>query len=244
MKPARYFIRLLAIVAAALLVSCIDGREEIWLNSDGSGTADITYTIPEIAARFQGGAAGVSNMLGSFLAETPAIKNPSHKVSTVDGRMTIHVRGSFDSVTDFKQIDKSQGVEKLPSSASGLTGDVEVTRDGRTFAFSRKIDAARALPGSLFMPSSEFRDHKLTYIVHLPLAAADSNALRTADGGKTLVWEFPLAEAIRRPVETRFSATIPVPTWLFASAGAGIVFVALLVLYGIRKFRSAPVSPL
>ncbi len=240
----RYFIRLLAFLATATLVSCIDGREEVWLNSDGSGTADITYIIPEMAAKFQGGAPGVSAMLGTFLAETPAIKNPSHKVTTQDGRMTIHVRASFDSVADFKQIDKSQGAEKLPSSASGLTGDVEVTRDGRTFAFSRKINAAKALPGSLFMPSSEFRNHKLTYIVHLPLAAAGSNALRTADGGKTLVWEFPLAEAIRRPVETRFSATIPVPTWLFAMAGMGIALVVLLVLLGVKRLRRRPISPL
>jgi len=244
MKLARHLFRLLILTAASLLVSCIDGREEFWLNPDGSGKADISYTIPEVAAKFQGGAPGVSAMLGTFLAETPAIKSSSHTVTILDGRMTIHVSASFDSLADFKQIGESQGTKSLPSSASGLTGEVEVTRDGRTFEFSRKIDAAKALPGSLFLPAKEFRDHKLTYIVHLPLAAAGSNALRTTDGGKTLVWEFPLAEAIKRPVEARFSATVPVPGWLLASTGVGAILIALSAFFVVKKFRSPSPSSL
>ena len=35
---------------AALLSSCIDGREEFWLRGDGSGAAEVVYEVPAAAA--------------------------------------------------------------------------------------------------------------------------------------------------------------------------------------------------
>lgn len=228
-------IRLLAVATACLLVSCIDGHEEVWLNADGSGRADITYSLPAAAARFQGGENGVKKMLGDFLSQTPALRSPTYEVTTIDGRLTVHVQASFDSALDLKDISKGESMGKLPSSATGLTGSTLVTVSGRTVDFSRTISAGDALPGSSFMPASQFDGHRLTYIMHLPLAAMESNATRTENEGRTLVWDIPLAQAIKGPFATRFKANVPVPVWLLASAGTVTFAGGALAFFGFRK---------
>ena len=244
MRIQTTIIRLLALATACLLVSCIDGREEVWLNADGSGRADITYSLPAAAARFQGGEKGVKKMVGDFLSQTPALKNPTYEVTTIDGRLTIHVQASFDSALDLKDISKGESMELLPSSATGLTGSTLVAVSGRTVDFSRTISAGDALPGSSFMPASQFDGHRLTYIMHLPLAAMESNATRTENEGRTLVWDFPLAQAIKGPVATRFKANVPVPVWLLASAGTATFAAGALAFFGFRKMsgRKQPES--
>ncbi|MES2657800.1 MAG: hypothetical protein V4689_04235 [Verrucomicrobiota bacterium] len=240
-----YIVRLLAVITACLLVSCIDGREEIWLNADGSGRADVTYSLPAAAAKFQGGEDGVKKMLGDFLFNTPAIKNPTCDVTTIDGRLKIHVRGSFDSALELKEISKNGSMEKLPSSATGLTGSTKVTMSGRTVDFSRTIDAGSALPGSFFMPASQFEGRRLSYIVHLPVAAMESNATRIEDEGRTLVWDFPLAQAIKGPFTTSFSAKVPIPAWMLASAGTATFAAGFLAILTFRKMsrRKQPDTP-
>jgi hypothetical protein len=240
-----HLLRLFAITTACLLVSCIDGREEIWLNADGSGHADITYSLPAAAARFQGGENGVRKMLGDFLRKTPAIKNPTYEVTTTEGRLTIHVQGSFDSALELKEISRGESMAQLPSSATGLTGSTVVSLNGRTVNFSRTIDAGSALPGSFLMPASQFEGHRLSYIIHLPLAAIESNATRTENEGRTLVWDFPLAGAIDGPVTTSFKARVPISTWMLASAGTATFAAVFLALFTFRKMsrRKQPDSP-
>src|SRR6478609_5988227 len=191
MNFPRSIVRLLAIAAALLLVSCIDGREEFWLNADGSGRADVTYSLPAAAAKFQGGEAGVRKMVGDFLAATPGLISPHCEVTTDQDRLVIRVQAAFDSVLDLKAMSRNGSLENLPSSATNLAGKVNVTVDGRTIDFSRTIAAGKALPGATFMPASRFEGRKLLYIVHLPVPATGSNATRTEDGGRTLAWDFP-----------------------------------------------------
>ncbi len=233
----RYTLRFLAASVACLLVSCIDGREEIWLNADGSGHADVNYTLPAAAARFQGGEAGVRRMLGEFLQNTPAITSSGFEVATEADRLNIHVQGVFKSVRDFKGFASANSLGKLPSSVVNLAGEVKADRHGRTIDFSRTISPGKALPGAVFMPASRFEGRKLIYILHLPQAATESNATRVEDEGRSLVWEFPLSQAIQSPVSTRFKVKIPIPAWLWASAVATISVLGLLAFLGIRKLR-------
>lgn len=240
MSALRYIFRPLAPALAALLVSCIDGREEIWLKADGSGRADVTYDLPSVAAGFQGGEDGIRKMLGDFLESTPAIKNPTFEVTTHNGRLKIHVQASFDSALELKDLSKSSAMSNLPSSAAGLTGYTIVNVSGLTVDFSRTIDAGSSLPGSYFMPASQFEGRGLSYIIHLPAPAIESDATRTEDEGRTLIWDFPLAEAIKGPVTTRFKAKMPVPKWIYGSAGAAVFTVGFLAFLTIRKIRRRP----
>jgi hypothetical protein len=233
------FLRLTAIAACCLLVSCIDGREEIWLNSDGSGRADVTYSLPAAAARFHGGEQGVSQLLEKFLKNTPALTSSAHEVTTEGDRLRIRVRASFDSALDLQKIPTSGSLSSMPASVNKLAGEVKVGISGRTVDFTRKISPGEALPGAVFMPASQFEGHHLSYIIHLPTEAVESNATRTEDQGRTLVWEYPMSQAIRTPFTTRFKAKIPIPTWLPVAAGIATPLAALLAFVSIRRIRSA-----
>ncbi len=229
MSSLRMIVRTAAALVALALVSCIDGREEYWLEADRSGRAEATYSFPAAAARMQGGAAGVEKALAGFLARTPAITRSSFEVTTAGDRMTVHVAAAFDSVLELRKVGKSGAMNALPSVARGLTGDFSAARDGRQFTVTRTIRAGDALPGASWLPASRLAGHALTYIVHLPEAAGKSNATRTADGGRTLVWEIPLAQAVRRPVSTEFTAPIPISRGIWAGLAAG-GFALLLAL--------------
>lgn len=218
MRLPGFILRVLAVLATLLLVSCIDGREEIWLNADGSGRADVTYSLPAAAARFHGGETGVREMIEGFLKSSEVLIDPICEVTTAGDRLMVHVRASFRSALDLKKMGTEGSLQKLPSSAANLAGDVHLARHGMTLDFMRTISAGKALAGSMFMPASQFRKRKLIYIFHLPTAALDSNATVVSDGGKTLTWEFPLQQAIKAPVVTRFTVKIPIPAWVYPLA--------------------------
>ncbi len=232
-------LRFIALLVACLLTSCIDCHEEIWLEADGSGRADISYTLPAAAAKFQGGEAGVRKQIEKFLAETKEIKSSACEVTTEGARLKIRVRAVFDSALDLKEISTGRSMAELPSSATNLAGKVAVSVIGRTVDLTRTISPGAALPGAAFMPASTFHRHRLVYIIHLPMAAKESNATHTEDGGRTLVWDFPLAQAIKTPITTRFRAEIPLSRWAIASAGLGIFGLGLLGAMWVRNRKKS-----
>lgn len=229
--------RLLAVIAALLLVSCIDGREEFWFHADGSGRAEITYTLPSAAATLQGGEAGVLEMINGFLTAAPAIKNPQIAITNNDGRMTVNVRYAFDSALELASITEDGLLETLPPSATALSGQVDVQLRGRNIHFSRLIDAGKALPGSSFMPASRFDGHQLDYIIHLPLPATESNAGKLSDNGRTLEWNFPLSLAIRTPLTMTFQAPAPIPPWAWAILALLLAILTFLVFRLLKNRR-------
>lgn len=229
------FTRIILVAAACLLSSCIDGHEEIWLEANGSGRAEISYSLPKAAARFQGGEAGVSEMIGKFLADNPAIRSSSHRVSTEGDRLTVLVSATFDSALDLKKFATGPALKALPSSATALAGEVTIRTRGRTVDFERRIAPGSALPGAGLLPASTFEGRSLRYTIHLPVAPLESNATRTLNDGRTLVWDFPLADAIRTPFTTRFVANVPIPPWLLAAASALLLAAAGLAFLAIRR---------
>jgi hypothetical protein len=77
--------------------------------------------------------------------------------------------------------------------------------------FTRTLSPSKALPGWALLPASPLDGHHLVYIIHLPAAATDSNATRVSDAGRTLVWDMPLAMALKAPFRTHFLMPIPIP---------------------------------
>lgn len=233
-------LRVLACALAGLLASCIDGREEIWLHADGSGRADVSYSLPAAAAKFQGGETGVRRMIEDFLKTAPAISSSTCEVATVGDRLHIRVRTTFDSALELKNISTGEAMRKVPSSATGLTGDFKVDVRGLRVDFSRTIKAGAALPGAAMMPASRIKDRKLTYIIHLPEAATNSNATRIEDSGRTLVWDFPLAVAVQGPVITRFTAPIPLPRWAVVTGWILAALIGLLAAGKLFRKKACP----
>ncbi|WAC18569.1 hypothetical protein OVA24_15150 [Luteolibacter sp. SL250] len=233
MTPLRAILSVLLAAYALLLSSCIDGREEVWLEADGSGRAHFRYNIPATAAKFQGGTEGVEELLDSLLADFPG----STSEVLMDGdRLKIEVKLAFTSVEEISKVKSSIEGKRVPGSLEHLAGIFEVKREGLAVDFTRTVSPGKALP-TAFIPSSEFRNRRLTYILHLPVVPQESTATRTENGGLTQIWDQPLSAAIRKPVVIHFKAKIPVPGWIIA-AGAGLASVmAGGVLLVVRKMR-------
>jgi hypothetical protein len=228
--------RFLALTAAGLLSSCIDGREEIWLEATGSGRANVTYSIPAAATRLYGGEAGIRRMIEEFLKNSAAISSSSCAVTTKGDRLEIEVEARFDSALDLKNISTGSAIKKLPPAANGLTGEIQAEVRGLSVDFARTVRLGDSLPGSQFIPASQLAGRHLTYIIHLPKAATDSNASRTENSGHTLIWEFPLSEALQGPITIRLAAPIPIPGWAIAAISILGILLLLLLLFILRKF--------
>jgi hypothetical protein len=213
---------LLACVVLSL-GSCIDGREEIWLNADGSGRADLFYDIPASAARFHGGIKGIDELLASLLKDFPTA---TREISENGDRLGVRVKFRFKSADEISRLADSATTGNAPRSFAYLAGQFDVQRSFTGVNFTRTISPGKALP-TAFIPAGEFRDRKLTYILHLPIAASSSTANRSENGGRTLTWEQPLAAAIHKPIVVHFTAGLP--SWILAAA----VITAIIVLAGV-----------
>lgn len=221
----RNFACILIGLIAALLSSCIEGREEIWLHVDGSGKADLRYDIPASAARFHQGAEGVEKLIGTLLKDFP---NSRHEVVTDGDRLKIRVLLDFKSASDLDSLATSAETKKTPASFDHLAGKFVVERSLNKIDFTRTISPGKAFP-TAFIPASQFQNRKLTYILHLPLVPTESNADKTADGGRTLIWDQPLSQAIREPIVIHFKATIPIPAWMILTAiGVAVILIAIV----------------
>ena len=206
----RTILRALVTCIMLLLVSCIDSREEFWIETNGSGRAHISYTIPASAARMHGGDDGIRKLIGDFFRATPSIKQPHHAVFTENGRTTVTVEFAFDSALDLMRTGSSDSLDRLPAAASHFFGETKMNWSGRSLEITRNISPGKALPGAALLPSSQLVGRLVT-IMHLPAAALESNATRTENHGRTLVWETPFADAVRSPVTYRFTMGVPLP---------------------------------
>ncbi len=234
----RFLIYLLLSLITGLLVSCIDGREEIWINADGSGRAEICYEIPTAATHLQNGVEGVREKLETLVTQSPEL-NATYSIVETGDRLRVTVHARFPSAPDLAKAANAKNRENLPVASRYLTGEFAFFRDGRTIDISRTISAGKAIPGARFIPERQLRDRKLVYILHLPTAAEESNATAVTDNGRTLTWEYPLSDALREPFTTHFKVKIPIPLWLWAAGISTVLFIALLLLFLIRRIRAA-----
>lgn len=229
-------VRVLASLAALVLAGCIDSREEVWIDRDGGGRAEIRVEIPTAATRLHGGTTGVRRLIDSFLAESPDIRPTNVTVTTTADRTVVDVAMEFDSALKASEATGGDAIDHLPPAARHLTGEVETRLRGLTLDFNRVISPGEAIPGVSWLPKSQLEGHRLEYIIHLPAVAKTSNATRTENGGRTLVWDIPLATAVQQPFHTSFEMDLPIP-WSKVSAVAIPLSLAggWLLLRRVRK---------
>jgi hypothetical protein len=235
--------RILIAACAALLSSCIDGREEYWLRADGGGRAEITYILPAAAASVHGGESGIREMIAAFLRDTPQITASSCEVATEGNRVRVKISVAFDSALAMKDALSGAAIKSLPSAASLLAGEVTADLHGQTLDFTRKINPSKAIPGAAFLPASQFEGHRLTYIMHLPDVPTESNATRTEDAGRTLIWDIPLARAVKSPPVTRFKILVPIPWRLVSAVAVPLSLACGFILFRIRKSKNRNETP-
>jgi hypothetical protein len=243
-KLPAIFLRVLAVFAAFALSACFDIREEIHIHRDGSGKAALDYTIPASALLLGGGKEGMEGKIRELVASQPKLRLDSVKVTEAGAdEARIEVRISTDSMLALLDMQESEAFRELPSAAGKLAGHIDFRLRGLDLYFARTVEVREALGlAALAIGGEERAKRKLTYIVHLPKAASESNATSVSDDGRTLVWEATLGEALRAPLVTRFRAPLPIP-W-YAHAGA-LALIAGLVGWGlrIRRRRKRAVDP-
>jgi hypothetical protein len=237
MKWLLITLRLIIVCLGFSLTSCIDGHEEYWFAADGSGRAEIMYSVPAIAAKLHGGSDGIRTMIERLFLGNPKLTNTHFEVTQAGDRLTIQLRAHFASVRDLVAISHGETMQKLLSPIAGLVGKTDLKIAGRTVDFTRTIAAAKAVPGGSLIPRSSLADRKLVYVVHLPVEAESANATRTSDGGKTLEWEIPLRDAIAKPVTLHFTGKVPIPLWAWASGGAILVAAVWLAWLAVRRWK-------
>jgi hypothetical protein len=227
-------IHLTAIAAALLLVSCVDSREEFWIDARGGGRGEINFSVPAAALALHGGEKGVVKMIDAFMRETPGIEL-THREATIDGdRAKVRIAFRFDSALDLAEFAESEAVRKLPNAAAHLAGKVDVSLRGRELSYNRSSNPGRAVPVVSLLPASQLDGHLVT-IIHLPAPAKETNATRVGNGGRTLEWNTPLADAVRAPLVLSFKMDIPIPwPWVLGlgmPVGLGCGFLL------VRRFR-------
>lgn len=228
-RRSRLAFRFLTASALLSLASCFDLREEVWIERDGSGRAELTCVVPAQALALQGGETALRRRIEEALATSGTVRDSSLTVTRQGKDAVVRVEARFDSVKGRSMV----GMESAPFFVRHMAGDIRVGVRGRTIDFSRVVSAGKAVPGARFLPAAQTRGRSLEYRVHLPVTATTSNATRTEDGGKTLIWHYPLEQALREPVALSFTAKAPLPRRLFWGLAAGSLLAAGAV--GWRK---------
>lgn len=231
-RSGRIISRVLLLAAATLLASCIDGHEEYWIDSHGGGRAEIRYSIPESVARMEGGDAGIREIVRDFLKDTPALTASAYDVVTANKVTTVTLHAKFDSAMKLAEVANGPSSHNLPASANHLLGEITAKNHGRTVELTRRTTPAQAIPGADWMPVTSFEGKTLTYIIHLPNPAEESDATRATDGGHTLIWEIPLAQTVKSPAVIHFKMEVPIP-WKII----GAVAIGMSVLIGVWFLR-------
>lgn len=237
-KLPAIFTRFLAGLACLVLSACFDIREEVWIHPDGSGRAELNYTIPESALLLGGGAGGLETKIRAMVASQPVIRLDAVSVSTVNDEAKIVVKLSTDSMLSLIDLQQSETLHQMPDAASNIAGTVVVKVEGLEVDFTRTVNVRKALGlTSLAIGGEERAKRSLEYIIHLPKAAKESNATLVTDDGKTLAWKVTLGEALKKPVVTRFRAAMPIPRSLYFATGLLLLVIVALVLRVLRKRR-------
>jgi hypothetical protein len=242
MKLSVIIHRAVIAVLAATLAACVDVDEEFRLNSNGSGEARIRVSMPAGVMRLQGGEDGVAQLIDDFLMRRPGIKSMGHGISVKNNRANLDVRFRFDSAEELIAAMSAPSDAQLPQVVAGILGTAQIQTHWLQVRFSRVMNLGDSLAGARWLPGAVLDDHRIRTTLHLPVRAESSNAMRVEDGGRTLVWEHHLTDAVARPMKQEFTMPVPIP-WFGILA---TVFPGLLLagwVWFIRRRRRQRVWP-
>ena len=233
-------------LACLLLPGCIDGNEVIHINADGSGTYESTYLVPVAAVAASGGRETMRQQVEEWVAEQDGMVLDTLEFSEEDDRLRIHGMISFDSALALIDASDTESTQNLPPAARHLTGTLDFRMRGRQVEVARTVRPRAALGSAmLFTSPAELANHRLTYQISMPVAPDSHNATSTRDDGRTLIWDYPLDQAVAEPPVMQLTATIPIPWWVWLGGTAGVIAILATssALFRRLRRRRRPVYP-
>ncbi len=233
---------LLAGLLAFLLVSCIEGEEEIWLKPDGSGRIQATYKMPTAVAQKIGKPDELVRTLKEAAARDPHVDLTSVEHQARRGGITLKFSGTFDDLRKLASFPQRQlrDPEKPDKRvrAEVLFGETKLETSWRGISYDRNVDISWLLKSSpaakpilkipALLGNSSFR-----YTLNLPVPARESNAPSRSESGHKLEWTFLLKNHVEEPMHLTAAGDLPLPRSLWI-----ILLPAVLLLFFIQNRRA------
>ncbi len=226
---------LFACLAILLFSSCLDCHEEVWLNSDASGKAQVKISLPLQVAKIHGGANGIRVLVTDYLESTTAFTSYTVETAALGDQLKINVNMTFDNALNLVNVTTGPTYKNLPSAATDLIGNAKIEFQGTNLSFLRQINLTQTIPGFVFIPRDQLKGHNLTTIIHLPKAAISHNAHTIEESGKTLIWTTPVASALREPINQSFIMQLPIPWFTICFAVLLLIFLIVGIFYYISR---------
>ncbi len=230
---------------ALMLVSCIEGEEEIWLERDGSGHMEATYKMPAVVIQKLGGPEEFVRSLNEAAARDPHVTITRTSHETRNGEVTLRFAARFDDLRKLATFPQRQFRDParpdVPAREEVLFGETEIDVSWRGISYQRTIDISSLLQSNPLARNfvrvpALLKDSSFRYILNLPASATETNATTRSGNGHRLEWRFLLREHVRDPMYLSARGKIPLPGILWF---LGLVpLFALIVLFFIRNRRS------
>ena len=233
---------LLPVLLPLLLVSCIEGEEEIWLEPDGSGRIEATYKMPTVVAQKIGDPDELVEILKNAAARDPHIELTSVSHQTRRGGVTLKFSGTFDDLRKLATFPQRQLRDPAEPDkrvkAEVLFGTTHLDISWRGLSYERQVDISWLLKSSpaaksivrvpALLGNSSFR-----YTLNLPTSARESNSTTQSQDGHKLEWLFPLKNHVQEPMHLTAEGDLPLPGTLW------LIPLAVLVLLFLIQNRRA-----
>ena len=235
-------LALLPVLLSLLLVSCIEGEEEIWLEPDGSGRIEATYKMPTVVAQKIGDPDELVEILKNAAARDPHIELTSVSHQTRRGGVTLKFSGTFDDLRKLATFPQRQLRDPAEPDkrvkAEVLFGTTHLDISWRGLSYERQGDISWLLKSSpaaksivrvpALLGNSSFR-----YTLNLPTSARESNSTTQSQDGHKLEWLFPLKNHVQEPMHLTAEGDLPLPGTLW------LIPLAVLVLLFLIQNRRA-----
>jgi hypothetical protein len=235
-------LRLLFLLPILLLVSCIDGDEEIWLERDGSGRIEAVYRMPPMIMNRLGSAPALQEKLEDAIAKEPTIRIRHIGHRSEEGRVVFEFGADFDDVRTLATFPRRRlrdpAAPDIPVKEEALFGQMNLEVRSLALSFDREVDLSTALPQSAIQNPGMLGESAFRYTVHLPASASRHNATSTSNNGRTLHWEFLLRKHTDAPMSILMKAPLPIPWWVWFTVFL-LVLVFLLMLIWAAKYTIA-----
>lgn len=223
-KVFRCLIALLLFLPIAVLTSCVEGEEEIWINADASGRATARYEFPTKALEELGDPADLLRAIERIDENEEGLEFQTCSFEKVGFNTALTIEATFENALDLLTIaERNQTViteetSANPETLDGVAGKIDFQFEGINPTYDRAVSISSLFPADL-APLKEFalraalRRAAFKYTLHVPSEILETNATQVSDDRKTATWIFPLKEHFEAPIQMSLKMRPPIPWW-------------------------------